>query len=50
MNTNEKIQLKQKELALENNPEKSNAIQLEIKKLQLKLEIENIQRKIEQLG
>ena len=49
MTTNEKIQLKRKELALTDDPAKSNKIQLKIRKLQLRLEIEAIQRKMEQL-
>lgn len=50
MNTDEKIQLKHKELSLVDNPEKRQKILLVIKKLQLKKEIEAIQRKIEQIS
>ena len=50
MTTEEKIQLKQKELSLADIPEKRNELQLQIKKLQLRKEIEAIQRKIELLG
>lgn len=50
MTTEEKIQLKQKELTLADVPEKRSKIQLQLKKLQLKQEIEIINKKIEQLG
>ena len=50
MTTDEKIQLKHEELTLVDNPEKRQKILLLIKKLQLKKEIEAIQRKIEQIS
>ena len=50
MTTEEKIQLKHKELSLVDNPNKKQKIILQIKKLQLKKEIEVIQRKIEQIS
>lgn len=50
MTTEEKIQLKHKELSMADTSEKRNKLQLQIKKLQLRKEIEAIQRKIEALS
>ena len=50
MDLDEKIQLKQKELSLSDSPEKRSQIQQELKKLQLRKEIEAINRRIEQIN
>ncbi len=50
MTTQERIQLKQKELQLIDEPDRRSKIQKEIKKLKLRQEIEVIKRKIEQLS
>ncbi|WP_170061724.1 hypothetical protein [Nonlabens arenilitoris] len=50
MEIDEKIQLKQKELSLSDSPEKKANIQNELKKLQLRKEIEAIRKRIEQIG
>lgn len=50
LTTEEKIQLKYKEISFTDDSEKKKKLQHELQKLLLKKEIEQIQRKIEQLG
>ncbi len=45
-----KIILKQTEIRLEANPVRKQELQKELTKLQLKLEIEKIRKRIEQMG
>jgi hypothetical protein len=48
--TQDKIQLKQMELNVENDPLKKQNLQKQLRKLQLEKEIEEIRKRIEQLG
>ena len=50
LTTEEKIQLKYKEISFTDDSEKKKKLQHELQKLLLKKEIEQIQKKIEQLG
>lgn len=46
----DKIRIKQVEIQVQNDPLKKQELQKQLQKLQLKKEIENIRRRIEQLG
>jgi hypothetical protein len=46
----DKIRVKQVEIQVENDPIRKQELQKQLQKLQLKKEIENIRRRIEQLG
>jgi hypothetical protein len=46
----DKIRVKQVQIQVENNPLKKQELQIQLKKLQLEREIQNIKKKIEQLG
>ena len=48
--TQDKIQLKQLELNVENDPLKKQNLQKQLRRLQLEKEIEQIRKRIEQLG
>ncbi len=48
--TQDKIQLKQLELNVENDPLKKQNLQKQLRRLQLEKEIEEIRKRIEQLG
>jgi hypothetical protein len=48
--TQDKIQLKQLELNVENDPLKKQNLQKQLKRLQLEKEIEEIRKRIEQLS
>jgi hypothetical protein len=48
--TQDKIQLKQLELNVENDPLKKQNFQKQLRRLQLEKEIEEIRKRIEQLG
>lgn len=48
--TQDKIQLKQMELNVENDPLKKQNLQKQLRRLQLEKEIEQIRKRIEQLG
>lgn len=50
MTTQDKIQLKQLELNVENDPLKKQNLQKQLRRLQLEKEIEEIRKRIEQLG
>jgi hypothetical protein len=45
-----KIRIKQTQLSVENDPVRKKALQKQLQKLQLSLEIENIRKRIQQLG
>jgi hypothetical protein len=47
---NNSIRVKQLEVQVEKDPIKKQELQIQLQKLQLKKEIENIRRRIEQLG
>lgn len=46
----DKIRIKQTEISVENDPTSKQRLQKELRKLQLNLEIEQIRKRIEQLG
>lgn len=46
----DKIRVKQVELQVENDPLRKQQLQVQLRKLQLKKEIQTIKKKIEQLG
>ncbi len=46
----DKIRIKQVELQVENDPLRKQQLQVQLRKLQLKKEIQTIKKKIEQLG
>jgi hypothetical protein len=48
--TQDKIQLKQLELNVENDPSKKQNLQKQLRRLQLEKEIEEIRKRIEQLS
>lgn len=48
--TEDKIRIKQLEISLENEPVRRQDLQKQLRKLQLNLEIEQIRKRIEQLG
>ena len=45
-----KIMIKQTQLSVENDPMRKQALQKQLQKLQLSLEIEKIRKRIQQLG
>ncbi len=45
-----KIRIKQTQLSVENDPMRKQALQNQLQKLQLSLEIEKIRKRIQQLG
>lgn len=48
--TDDKIRLKQMQIQIENEPRRKQDLQKQLKKLQLEKEIEQIRKRIEQLG
>jgi hypothetical protein len=48
--TDDKIRLKQMQIAIENEPQRKQELQKQLQKLQLEKEIEQIKKRIEQLG
>ena len=48
--TDNKIKLKQMEIAITNEPQRKQELQKQLQKLQLEKEIEQIRKRIEQLG
>jgi hypothetical protein len=46
----DKIKIKQTQVSVENDPVRKQELQKQLRKLQLQKEIENIRRRIEQLG
>ncbi len=46
----DKIRVKQTQISVEHEPEKKQCLQKKLRKLQLSLEIEQIRKRIEQLG
>lgn len=48
--TDDKIRLKQMQISIENEPYRKQELQKQLQKLQLEKEIEQIKKRIEQLG
>ena len=48
--TEDKIKIKQTQISVEHDPMKKQVMQKQLRKLQLSLEIEQIRKRIEQLG
>lgn len=48
--TDDKIRLKQMQISIENEPPRKQELQKQLQKLQLEKEIEQIKKRIEQLG
>lgn len=48
--TEDKIKIKQTQISVEDDPMKKQVMQKQLRKLQLSLEIEQIRKRIEQLG
>jgi hypothetical protein len=48
--TDDKIRLKQMQISIENEPHRKQELQKQLQKLQLEKEIEQIKKRIEQLG
>jgi hypothetical protein len=46
----DKIKIKQMQISVERDPEKKQDLQKQLRKLQLNLEVEQIRKRIEQLG
>jgi hypothetical protein len=49
-NLEDKIKVKQTQVSVENNPVRKQELQKQLRRLQLKKEIEQIRKRIEQLG